>query len=624
VNSLVHPLYPPRLGARYLGHHRCRFRVWAPRARQVAVRILGPSERLLDMAAQPHGYYELTVDDVPPGTRYFYRLDGRQDRPDPASHHQPDGVHEASAVVDHAFPWTDQSWTGLPRHAYVIYELHVGTYTEDGTFAGVIDHLDELVELGVSAIELMPLAQFPGSRNWGYDGVYPFAVQDSYGGPEGLKQLVDAAHSRGLAVVLDVVYNHLGPEGNYLGEFGHYFTDRHHTPWGQALNFDDRDSDEVRRYFIENALYWIDTFHVDALRLDAVHAIFDFSARPFLQELADAVRLEGERLNRRVYTIAESSLADPKLMESKEIGGFGLDSQWCDDLHHAIRTTLLDEHSGYYADYRGFDDLVKAYRDGFVQDGGWSEYRGRRHGRSASHLHPLQLVVCAQNHDQVGNRLWGERLTELVSFEQLKLAAALVILSPFQPMLFMGEEYGEEARFQFFISHGDPDLVAAVRKGRREEFRRFAWKEDPPDPQAEETFQRCRLNHELKRLGRHRLLRDYYRALLRLRRESGPLAFPSRDRMQVEVVEPGCAMGVHSWTQTEQLYLLFHTGGEPATWTLPLDAGAWTPVLDSAGLPYGGPAERLVEPCESSRRLKVVRPPHSVIAFQKENSTMTF
>jgi maltooligosyltrehalose trehalohydrolase len=617
VTRVPHPLYPPGLGARYLGENRCRFLVWAPRAEKVSVRLLGSNERLLEMEPRPHDYFEVTADEIPPGTRYLYQLDGRHDRPDPASHFQPDGVHHASAVVDHAFPWTDQGWAGLPMHQYIIYELHVGTYTKEGTFEAIIEHLDELCELGITAIELMPVAQFPGNRNWGYDGVHPFAVQNSYGGPDGLKRLVDAAHRHGLAVVLDVVYNHVGPEGNYLAEFGHYFTNRHHTPWGQALNFDDRDSDEVRRFFIENALYWLDEFHVDALRLDAVHAIFDFSARPFLQELAEAVRLEGERLNRRVFTIAESSLSDPRLLEPKEIGGFGLDSQWCDDLHHAIRTTLLDERSGYYADYGGFDDIVKAYRDGYVQDGGWSHYRGRRHGRSARHLHPLQLVVCAQNHDQVGNRLWGERLTELVTFEQLKLAAGLVLLSPFQPMLFMGEEYAEKARFQFFISHGDRDLVEAVRRGRREEFRRFAWKEDPPDPQDEATFHRCRLNHDLKQVGHHRALRDYYRSLIQLRRQAGPLAFPDRERMEVVVVEPGLAMSVRSWTRTLELYILFHVGTEQATLTLPLAGGAWQLVLDSAHEQYHGPGGVVERSIEFSEQRTVVCPPHSVVVYQR-------
>ncbi|MCH5375076.1 MAG: malto-oligosyltrehalose trehalohydrolase, partial [Planctomycetes bacterium] len=312
----------------------------------MALKILGDDERLLPMTAVPYGYFEVIAEDVSPGTRYLYQLDRELDRPDPASRFQPDGVHRASAIVDPHFDWEDGNWHGLPLHQFITYEVHVGTFSSDGTFDGVTEQLDQLVELGITAVELMPVAQFPGGRNWGYDGVHPFAVQNTYGGPEGLRRLVNACHLRGLAVVMDVVYNHLGPEGNYLSNFGHYFTDRYRTPWGQAVNFDDRDGDEVRRFFIENALYWIDEFHIDALRLDAVHAIYDFSARPFLQELGEAVRIEGRRLNRQVFTIAESSLNDGRLIRPVERGGIGIDAQWCDDLHHSLRTALTDERTG--------------------------------------------------------------------------------------------------------------------------------------------------------------------------------------------------------------------------------------------------------------------------------------
>jgi maltooligosyltrehalose trehalohydrolase len=540
-----HPDYPPTLGARYLGNDRCHFRVWAPRVESISLRLPGPPERLLAMNRAPKGYHELVVEDVRPGSTYFYRLNDDRDRPDPASHFQPEGVHQASAVIDPRFDWTDQGWSGLPMHEYVIYELHVGTFSPEGTFDGAIPFLDELVELGITAIELMPIAQFPGGRNWGYDGVHPFAAQNTYGGPDGLRRLVDAAHARGLAVVLDVVYNHLGPEGNYLGEFGNYFTDRHHTPWGQALNFDDHDSDEVRRYFIENSLYWIDIFHIDALRLDAVHAIFDFSARPFLQELADAVRLEGERLNRRVYTIAESSLGDPRLLEPKQVGGFGLDSQWCDDLHHALRTELTGDRDGYYADYHGFDDIIKAYRDGSSRTVvGRIIAVGVMAARHATSIRS-SWSSAAQNHDQVGNRLWGERLTELVTFEQLKLAAGHDAAVAVPADVVHGRGIRRKGAFSSSSSAmGTRTWLRRYGRGRREEFRRFAWKEDPPDPQDEATFLRCRLDHDLKQASHHRALRDYYRSLIQLRRQAGPLAFPDRERMEVVVVEPGLAMSV--------------------------------------------------------------------------------
>jgi maltooligosyltrehalose trehalohydrolase len=528
-------------------------------------------------------------------------------------------VHHASAVVDLQFAWGDAHWHGIPLHQYMTYELHIGTFTPEGTFDAAVVYLDDLKDLGMTAIELMPVAQFPGGRNWGYDGVHPFAVQNTYGGPDALKRLVDAAHGRGLAVVMDVVYNHIGPEGNYLPEFGGYFTDRHCTPWGRAVNFDDRGSDEVRRFFIENALYWVDQFHIDALRLDAVHAIYDFSARPFLQELADAVRLEGERLNRRVYTIAESSLSDSRLITPKELGGYGIDAQWCDDLHHAIRTELTDEQSGYYMDYCGFHDIVKAFRDGFVQDGGYSEYRGRRHGNSARHINPIKLVVSSQNHDQVGNRLFGERLPELVSFEQLKLAAAVVLLSPCQPLLFMGEEYGETARFQFFISHTDPDLVEAVRRGRKEEFARFRWKQEPPDPQDEATFQNCKLNHGLKREGRHRVLREFYKRLIELRKAEPSLAFPDRDRMEVSVLQSARGMAVHTWSQTSELLTVFHFGPEAATASVPLPTGLWRKILDSADVQWNGAGGPLPHRIESPGAVEVPLAPHSVAVYKRRS-----
>lgn len=612
-----HPNYPPTLGAFPLGDRRCRFRVWAPKANRLELKLLDPQERLLPMQLQDRGYYELTVDDVAPGTRYFYRIDGERDRPDPASRFQPDGVHQASAVVDFQFDWTDKDWHGLPLHHYLLYEMHVGTFSPEGTFESAIPYLEGLKDLGITAIELMPCAQFPGGRNWGYDGVHPFAVQNTYGGPEGLKKLVDAAHNLGLAVVMDVVYNHIGPEGNYLGEFGHYFTDRYHTPWGAAVNFDDAGSDEVRRYFIENALAWIGEYHIDALRLDAVHAIYDFSAKTFLRELADAVRLEGERLNRRVYTIAESCLNDTRLLESPEVGGYGIDGQWCDDFHHAIRTALTDERSGYYVDYQGFENIAKTFRDGFVQDGSFSEYRNRRHGNSARHIDPIRLVVCTQNHDQVGNRLLGERLTALVSFEKQKLAAAAMILSPYMPMLFMGEEYGETAPFQFFISHTDPALVEATREGRKEEFRTFDWEEEPPDPQAEETFLRCKLNQELKHQGPHQVLYNYYKTLIALRKSEPALAFPSRDRMAISVGEPHSVLLMRRWTFESEVLTVFNFEENDVTATVRWPSGTWHKILDSSDSSWGGPGSSLAERIATTGPAEFFLAPHSIAVYRR-------
>ncbi|MEX1230553.1 MAG: malto-oligosyltrehalose trehalohydrolase [Planctomycetaceae bacterium] len=612
-----HPSYPPSLGATYLGDRRCRFLVWGPKVRTLELRLLGPAERILEMNRRDGGYFELTVDGVEPGTEYFYRIDGDRDRPDPASRYQPGGVHAPSAVVDSRFEWTDGYWHGISLHKYLTYELHVGTFTPEGTFDAAIDYLDDLRELGVTAIELMPVAQFPGGRNWGYDGVHPFAVQNTYGGPAGLKRLVDAAHARGLAVVMDVVYNHVGPEGNYLPEFGHYFTGHHHTTWGAAINFDDRYSDEVRRFFIENALYWIDEFHIDTLRLDAVHAILDFSARPFLQELADAVRVEGERLNRLVYTIAESGLNDARLISSKEAGGIGIDGQWCDDLHHALRTELMADRSGFFVDFRGFDDVVKAYRDGFVLNGGYSIFRGRRHGNSARDVDPVKLVVCAQNHDQIGNRQFGERLTELVSFEQLKLAAAVILLSPYQPMLFMGEEYAETARFQYFVSHLDKGLIEAVRSGRKAEFTEFNWKDEPPDPQDEATFLRCKLNHALKKSGKHRIMREFYQQLIKLRTSEPSLAYPEREKMEIAVPSSSRAMTVRRWSAGREIFCAFHFGAENASVDVRLTPGKWQLVLNSADSRWNGPGDPLPRQIESTGQTTLPLPRHSMCIYVK-------
>lgn len=614
---VLHPNYPPTLGATYLGGGRCRFLVWAPKVQQVELRFPGPPERLLKMQPLDRGYFQLFVDDVGPGTEYLYRLDGGSDRPDPASRYQPQGVHHASSIVDSNFAWTDRQWAGIPFHLYLTYELHVGTFTDAGTFEAAIEHLDELRDLGVTSIEIMPVAQFPGERNWGYDGVHPFAPQNTYGGPEGMKRLIDAAHSRNLAVVLDVVYNHIGPEGNYLSEFGDYFTESHRTPWGAAINYDDRGSDEVRRFFIENALYWIEEFHVDALRLDAVHAIFDNSAQPFLQELAEAVHLQGERLNRRVYTIAESSLNDSRLIAPVETGGIGIDGQWCDDMHHAIRTELVNDRSGYYVDYRGFEDIVKAYRQGFTQTGEYSLFRSRKHGNSSQHIKPLQLVVCSQNHDQIGNRLLGERLTELTSFEQLKLAASTVILSPYQPLLFMGEEYGETARFQFFVSHSDPGLIEAVRKGRKEEFESFQWEGEPPDPQDEQTFLSCKLNHGLKNESHHRLLNDCYRELIRLRQSLPALAFPDRTRMEINAISSLRLLLVRRWASGQEVLTLLHFGGSEAECSTDLLQRQWNKVFDSSETRWGGNGSKLPQQIDPSTEARMVLSPHSAAVYMK-------
>jgi maltooligosyltrehalose trehalohydrolase len=603
----------PPLGATYLGHGQSHFLVWAPRAQKVEVHLLGPDERFVPLTPGGRGYHQGRVDGVKPGRLYFYRLDGELERPDPASRHQPEDVHGPSQVADPDFPWEDQAWFGLPLKDFIIYELHVGTFTPAGTFEAIIPHLDELKELGVTAVEIMPVAQFPGSRNWGYDGVYPFAVQQSYGGPLGLKRLVNACHLKGLAVLLDVVYNHLGPEGNYLRDFGPYFTTHYHTPWGEAVNFDGPHSDEVRRFFIENALHWVTDYHFDGLRLDAVHGITDQSAQPFLAKLAQAVHARAEELNRRIYLMPECDLNDARFIRSRELGGFELDVHWNDDFHHALHCLLTGEADGYYQDYGTVAHLAKGFTEGFIYTGEYSLYRRRSRGSACRDLPARRFLVFAQNHDQVGNRLYGDRLGQLVSFEAQKLAAGAVLLSPFIPLLFMGEEYGETAPFQYFVSHWDPKLIEAVRRGRQEEFAGFEWEGEPPDPQGEETFQRSKINRELRHEGQHRVLYEFYRELIRLRRQHPALAHLSKENLAAMSFERSKVLLVRRWTMDDAACLIFHFGESPATLELPLPAGYWRKILDSGEERWYGAGSRVLPTIWSEGEVSLTLPPLAVV-----------
>jgi len=594
--------------------------VWAPLAEQVELHLVSPREEMVPLKRGERGYASAVVDGVEPGSRYFYRLRGQQDFPDPASRFQPQGVHGPSQVVQPGFSWDNAHWSGLPLHDYVIYELHVGTFTPEGTFGAIIPYLDELKEMGLTALELMPVAQFPGGRNWGYDGVYPFAVQNSYGGPEGLKRLVNACHQRGLAVVLDVVYNHLGPEGNYLANYGPYFTGRYRTPWGPALNFDGPDSDEVRRFFIDNALFWRSEYHIDALRLDALHAIVDLSPQPFLAELAATVRRTREDWNRKFYLMAESDLNDVRLVRSTDLGGYGLDAHWNDDFHHALHTLLTGEQTGYYADFGRLEQLAKAWREGFIYSGEYSPYRRRRHGSSSRDIAAERLVVFGQNHDQIGNRLGGERLSQLVSFEALKLAAGVVLLSPFLPLLFMGEEYGEVAPFWYFVSHSDPALIEAVRKGRQEEFAAFQWPGEPPDPLDEATFARARLDHSLRREGEHRVLVDFYREALRIRRELHLLTGLGRQDREVQAYEQEKVLRVRMNGELAQALILFSFGQEPLDMPLFWPEGAWRQELDSADGRWGGPGSQTPPVIQGNSEICLRLPPWSLTVYLRQDS----
>jgi maltooligosyltrehalose trehalohydrolase len=609
---------PEDLGAIWLGDHRCRFRVWAPLSDAVHLHIVGPESRDVRMEPKNLGYHKVFVDGIAPGTRYLYRLSNGNEFPDPVSRYQPDGVHGPSEVISPRFDWRDQAWFGIPIEDYVIYELHVGTFTPEGTFDAVIPHLDELADLGITAIELMPVAQFAGTRNWGYDGVYPFAVQNSYGGPYGLKRLVSACHGRGLAVILDVVYNHIGPEGNYLPRFGPYFTERYKTPWGPAINFDSAYSDEVRHFFISNALEWITDYHVDALRLDAVHAILDHSAVNFLEEVGEAVQERGTMLNRRAYVIAESALNDTRLIRPRELGGYGLDAQWNDDFHHSLHTLLTRERQGYYVDFGDFQHMAQAFSEGFVYSGRYSVTRRRRHGNSSRGVPSGKFVVYAQNHDQIGNRMMGERLGELVSFEAYKLASSIVLLSPFVPLLFMGDEYGETAPFQYFVSHSDPTLVEGVRRGRREEFAAFKWQGEAPDPQDERTFRRSKLNHSLKLERQHKALVAFHKELIHVRKSLPALRRLSKDQMDVVSLEEDAVLVVRRWNGSNEVIAIFNFSEHLVRHTQNFPYGAWHKRFDSSDIRWLGQSSTVPDVIDTATYDGLKLEPYGVLVYEKE------
>ena len=505
-------------------------RVWAPLPKTVEVQTDGGRHPLTPLH---DGWWAAEIGG--PGTDYALVLDGGDPRPDPRSAWQPHGVHGPSRVVDHsAFPWTDGAWRGVPLPGGVLYELHVGTFTPEGTFDAAIDRLDHLVDLGVSAVELLPCNAFAGERGWGYDGVAWFAVHDPYGGPEGLKRFVDAAHARGIGVVMDVVYNHLGPAGNYLPEFGPYLTEAHTTPWGAAVNLDQPGSDQVRRFILDSALAWLRDYHVDGLRIDAVHAFVDERATHLLEELAVEVEALGAQLRKPLFLIAESDLNDPRLVTSREAGGYGLDGQWADDVHHALHANLTGETGGYYGDFAGLPVLAKVLRQVFLHDGTFSTFRNRAHGRPVPPTMPGHpFVVYLQDHDQVGNRATGDRISATLSDGLLAVGAALVLTSPYTPMLWMGEEWGARTPWQFFSDH-EGELGEAVRNGRRAEFASHGWNtEDVPDPQAEQTFLDSKLDWSEPQSAGHAELLEWTRSLIALRRSRLELSDGRRDRVEV-------------------------------------------------------------------------------------------
>lgn len=583
-----------KVGAHYVAEKQeCEFTVWAPLSQSVVLKIVAPHQKLMPMEQILSGYWQITTQ-IRSGDRYVYQLDGCVERPDPASQHQPDGVHDSSEIVDHTkFVWTDREWTGIALADFILYEVHVGTFTQAGTFDAVLPRLARLKELGITALEIMPVAQFPGDRNWGYDGVYPYAVQNSYGGPEGLKRLVNACHEAGISVVLDVVYNHLGPEGNYLTDFAPYLTQKFNCLWGEALNFDDAYSDGVRNYFIQNALYWLETFHIDALRLDAIQGIYDLGARHFLEELVDRVEMLSQRLGRKLYVTAESDLNDVRIIRPKAVGGFGIDAQWCDDFHHALHTLLTGESQDYYQDFGRCKDLEKSYREGFVYSGQYAPARKRSHGNSSAAEPAHQFIVCAQNHDQVGNRLFGDRLAQLISFEALKLAAGSVLLSPYLPLLFMGEEYGEDSPFFYFISHSDPELIQAVRTSKEAEFKTAGFNGESYHPDEVTIFSKSKVKWEQQYGGQHAVLWKFYQHLIFLRRTHSVLKILDKNCLNVWSREIEKLIFIHRTSQDKQILYVLNFNTQPVTYKVELPSGLWQKILDSADLCWSGPGATL-------------------------------
>ena len=564
------------------------FAVWAPHAKDVSLEL---NQTSVPLTGASHGWFSVRTE-AAHGQDYGYRLDGGALRPDPASRWQPRGVHEVSRLYDPATAAAAPAmpFRATPLGAGAIYELHIGTFTPEGTFDAAIEHLDEIADLGITHVEVMPVNGFNGDRGWGYDGVAWYAVHEPYGGPEGFARFVQACHGHGLAVVLDVVYNHLGPSGNYLPEFGPYLTDRYRTPWGDGLNLDGEDSDPVRAFIVGNALQWLRDFGVDALRLDAVHGLIDGSAVHILAELRDAVAALSVTSGRPLQLIAESDRSDPMTIRAREVGGTGLDAQWADDLHHAIHTAITGERDGYYVDYAGLPDVAEIYRRGFLYDGRYSVFRRRTVGAPLGDVPGFHLVTHIQNHDQIGNRAAGDRLTTLVAPEAVEVAAVLLCASPLTPMLFMGEEYGETQPFQYFTSHPEPELAEAVRTGRREEFSSFAafTGTEVPDPQDVATFERSRLDRARAATDDGRARTALWQRLLELRRTRPALGNGRRDLVEILTVTDEVLALVRR--DPDGSAVLVCANLSASDWEVTVPDAAWRLLLDTAAARDGARA----------------------------------
>ncbi len=581
------PELPPE-GVIPTGPESARWCVWAPKAKAVELVL---DDRRIAMESLPRGFFAAEAPFSGPGLRYSYALDGEEPRPDPLSRFQPDGIHRPSAVffTDQIDQSGDRDWKGVARADLIVYELHVGTFTPEGTFDAIVPRLDALRDLGITAVELMPVGQFPGSRSWGYDGVFPFAVQQTYGGPEALRRLIGECHRRGLAVFLDVIYNHFGPDGNVFPRFGDYLSEKTQSDWGPAINFDGRGCDPVRRMVLDNARMWVRDFHVDGLRLDAADQIYDRSPRHILSEVAEVAHREAENRGFPVHVFAETDLNDaPRFLHPLDRGGYGLDGHWNDDFHHAAHVVLTGEVDGYYADFAsGAPALAKALERVFVNDGNYSKFRGRRHGTPAVEFSGDRFLAFTQNHDQVGNRLKSDRVATSERPSLARLAAGILLLAPRLPLLFMGQEYGETSPFPFFCDFESPELIQAVREGRKREFAHFGWDAEPPDPVASSTRDLAILSWDWSdpvRAGIRRL----HSELLRMRREWPTLRDFSHARTRIhhgdvlEVVRGG-KDGV------AELRIVFNLSGEDRPW--PTELAGETPAFRSEVAEFGAEGE---------------------------------
>jgi maltooligosyltrehalose trehalohydrolase len=620
--------WQPTLGAILQEDNHCEFRVWSPYAKAVEVHLLSTAEgaaetdRMVSMARIENDYFRAVVENVMPGQLYRYRLDGKNEYPDPVSRYQPEGVSGSSQVVDRRYLWGAESWMGLPLKEFIIYEIHIGTYSPEGTYLSAIPYLDELIELGITAVELMPVNQFPGAWGWGYDGVFQFAPHNSYGTPDDFKALIDACHERGIAVILDVVYNHFGPEGNPLPNYAPYTQPIYKGPWGDAVNVDGKYSDEVRAFFIENAFYWLNEFRIDALRLDATHFIYDFSPYTFLEELTDKIDVLCQHSGRSIYLIAEDDRNLAKLVQPRDEGGIGMNVQWLDDFHHSLHTNMIGENFAYYQDFGQFWQLEQTFRDGFVYTGQYAPNRKRRHGTSSAEIPAERFIVFIQNHDQIGNRMPNDRITKIFSHEQFKLAIGTVLISPYLPMLFMGDEYGETASFEYFINYAGADLLQAVRKGRVETFS-FLMPPgtEPPDPGSKDAFEMSKLNHRLRTKGVHKVLLEYHKTLIALRKSIPALAEPDKLRLEVKAYGREKIVYLRRWNGESEIFAALSFSFDPVTIKLDVPSGKWKKQFDSADPRWDKnsdlSAKAKAHTLKSEGEVELTLTPHSFVLYLK-------